>query len=53
MAFDRVSEAHTGPLAKRPMSAVTRITTNSRVTNVPDIGRMKLMLIANDVHKNR
>ena len=23
------------------------------MTNVPDIGRMKLMLIANDIHRNR
>jgi hypothetical protein len=29
------------------------VTTTSRVSNVPDIGRMKLMLIANDIHKNR
>lgn len=51
--FDRISEQQTGPLAKRPMSAVTRLTSASRVTNVPDIGRMKLMLIANDLHRNR
>lgn len=53
MAFDRMSESKTGPLSKRPMSAVTRITSASRVSNVPDIGRMKLMLIANDLHRNR
>ena len=35
------------------MSAVTRITSASRVSNVPEIGKMKLMLIANDIHKNR
>jgi hypothetical protein len=39
-----------GPVAKRPMSAVTR---GSRMTNVPDVARMKLMIIANDIHKNR
>lgn len=32
------------------MSAVTR---GSRMTNVPDVGRMKLMIIANDIYKNR
>lgn len=53
MAFDRISEHKSGPISKRPMSAVTRITSASRVSNVPDIGRMKLMLIANDIHKNR
>jgi CCDC81 eukaryotic HU domain 2 len=51
--FDRMSEQQTGPLAKRPMSAVTRLTSASRVTNVPEVGRMKLMLIANDLHRNR
>lgn len=54
-----MSEARSGPLSKRPMSAVTRITSTSRMTsasrmtNVPDIGRMKIMLIANDIYKNR
>lgn len=48
--FDRISEAKSGTLSKRPMSAVTR---GSRMTNVPDVGRMKLMLIATDIHKNR
>lgn len=42
-----------GPMTKRPMSAVTRITSNSRITNIPEVGRMKLMIIANDVYKNR
>ena len=53
MTFDRMSEKKTGPLTKRPMSAVTRVTSTSKVSNVPEIGRMKLMLIANDIHKNR
>ena len=44
---------HGSTFSKRPMSAVTRLTTGSRVSNVPDIGRMKLMLIANDIHRNR
>jgi len=48
-----MSEVKTGPISKRPMSAVTRLTSNSRISNVPDIGRMKIMLIANDLHKNR
>lgn len=38
---------------KRPMSAVTRLSSASRISNVPDIGRMKMMLIANDLYKNR
>jgi hypothetical protein len=35
------------------MSAVTRLTSASRISNVPDIGRMKMMVIANDIFKNR
>lgn len=35
------------------MSAVTRLSSASRISNVPDIGRMKMMLIANDLYKNR
>jgi len=52
--FDKMSEhksERVGP--KRPMSAVTRISSASRMSNVPDIGRMKIMLIANDIFKNR
>ena len=48
--FDRQSEVKHGSIAKRPMSAVTK---NSRMTNVPEIGRMKMMIIANDIYKNR
>jgi hypothetical protein len=51
--FDKMSEHNNGPLPKRPMSAVTRTTNNSRMTNVPEIGKMKLMIIANDIYKNR
>ena len=50
--FDRFSEARSGPVSKRPMSAVTRVTSNSRMTSVPEVGRMKLMIIANDIYKN-
>ena len=35
------------------MSAVTRITSNSRMSALPEVGRMKLMIIANDIYKNR
>lgn len=35
------------------MSAASRITSNSRMTSIPELGRMKLMLIANDIHRNR
>ena len=48
--FDRQSDVTHGPVSKRPMSAVTR---GSRMTNVPDVAKMKLMIIANDIHKNR
>ena len=51
--FDRMSEQRNGPLAKRPMSAASRVTTGSRMSNLPEVGRMKLMLIANDLHRNR
>jgi hypothetical protein len=46
--FDRISD--TKSMTKRPLSAVTR---GSRMTNVPEVGRMKLMLIATDIFKNR
>ena len=52
-AFDQISEQKNGPVAKRPMSAASRITSNSRMTSIPELGRMKLMLIANDIHRNR
>lgn len=51
--FDKISETKSGPLAKRPMSAATRVTSNSRMTNVPEVSRMKLMIIANDIYKLR
>ncbi len=35
------------------MSAVTRMTSASRMTNVPEIGKMKLMIIANEIYKSR
>jgi hypothetical protein len=51
--FDRMSESRSGPISRRPMSAVTRGSRGSRMTNVPDLGRMKLMLIATEIYKNR
>lgn len=43
-----------GPISKRPMSAATRtLSQGSRLTNVPELGRMKLMIIANDLYRNR
>lgn len=48
--FDRQSDTKSGPASRRPMSAVTR---GSRMTNVPDVARMKLMIIANDIYKHR
>jgi len=38
---------------KRPLSAFTRNTNNSRMSNIPEVSRMKLALIANDIYKNR
>ena len=52
--FDKISEHHNGPIPKnRPMSAATRVTSQSRMTSLPEVGRMKLMIIANDVYRNR
>lgn len=52
--FDRISDTRSqASVHKRPMSAVTRVTSNSKITNVPEVNRMKLMIIANDVFKNR
>jgi len=51
--FDKLSETKSGPITKRPMSAATRVTSNSRMTNIPELGRMKLMIIANDIFRNR
>lgn len=48
-----MSEYKNGPISKRPMSAVTRVTQTSRISNVPNIGRMKIMLICSDIHKYR
>ena len=53
MIFDKISDSKSGPVSKRPMSAVTRITSSSRMTSIPELGRMKLMIIANDIYKNR
>jgi hypothetical protein len=51
--FDRMSDVKSGPPSKRPMSAVSRVTSGSRMTNVPDVSKMKLMIIANDIFRNR
>lgn len=40
-------------LSNRPMSAVTRNSFYSKMTNVPELGKMKIMLIATDIFKNR
>jgi hypothetical protein len=52
LEFDRVSGPHK-PIVKRPMSAATRVSGLSNMSNIPDIGRMKVMLIANDIYRNR
>lgn len=52
--FDRASEARSGGApSRRPMSAVTRMSTVSKMTNVPEVPKMKLMIIANDIYKHR
>jgi hypothetical protein len=53
MNFDKISEQKHGPIAKRPMSAASRVTSASKMSSLPEIGKMKLMLIANDIHRNR
>lgn len=35
------------------MSAVTKITANSRMTNIPEVSRSRLIIIANDIYTNR
>jgi len=42
-----------GALAKRPMSAITRGSSASRMSSVPEIARSRLVLIANDIHRLR
>lgn len=51
--FDKMSEAKSGPVSRRPMSAVTRMTSASRMTNVPEIAKMKLMMVANEIYRSR
>ena len=35
------------------MSAVSRLTGNSKMTYVPELNRQQLMLVATDIYKNR
>jgi hypothetical protein len=35
------------------MSAYSRGTSNSRITNLPEVSRVKLVAVANDIYKNR
>ena len=53
--FDQLSEQRSVnlPIQKRPMSAYSRGTAGSRMTNVPEVGRIRLTIIANDIYKNR
>jgi len=51
--FDRTSDVRSGPPSKRPMSVASRMTAGSRMTTVPEVPRMKLMIIANDIYRNR
>ena len=41
------------PGAKRPMSAYTRGSNNSRLTNVPEVSKVRLNLMASDIFKSR
>jgi hypothetical protein len=59
--FDQFSETKNnirtttaaGALARRPMSAMTRGSSMSRMSNVPEVARSRLVLIANDIYRVR
>ena len=34
------------------MSAVSGVTGNSRMSNLPELGRMRLMIVGNEIYKN-
>ena len=50
--FDRMSGNAYGQQA-RPMSAATRSTVNSYVSRLPEMNRMKMMMIVEAIFKNR
>ena len=52
--FDQVSESKSVKnLNMRPMSAYTRGSSKSRMSNLPDISKIQLSIIANDIYRNR
>ena len=51
--FDQMSDIKGSVVKKRPKSAYSRGSSNSRMTNVPDVSRVKLLMIATDIFKNR
>jgi hypothetical protein len=54
-SFDKVSDARHGVInnSGRPMSAVSRMTGNSKMTYVPELSRQQLMVLATDIYKSR
>ena len=40
-------------MAKRPMSAYSKVSGASRMTSLPEVSRMKLQIVAGDIYKNR
>ena len=54
LLFDQLSDVKGSSAKKpRPMSAYSRGTSNSRITNLPEVSRVKLVAVANDIYKNR
>lgn len=47
--FDKMSEYRSGPIPKRPMSAYTGVSRGSRMSALPEIGKIKLVSIASDI----
>lgn len=52
--FDLLSEQrHKTPLPRRPMSAYSKGTQGSRMSNIPEVSKMRLQLISTDIYKSR
>lgn len=51
--FDRMSETKSGPVSRRPMSAYTGASRGSKMSVLPEIGRMKMLSIAADILRRK
>jgi hypothetical protein len=51
--FDQISESKSRALPKRPRSAYSRGSNNSRMSNVPEVSSYRLALVAADIYKLR